>query len=87
MGGLPNASGTGSKGDLAMTDTLTKPTEKLDHRQAHYIAKDHLGKPCKACTMFLAPDACSAVKRPISPEGHCKLFKRRKVYTSHLPSR
>jgi hypothetical protein len=47
------------------------------HPRAKYQPRPNGPQRCGLCTMFRSPDRCTAVAGDISPQGWCKLFKRR----------
>ncbi len=50
-------------------------SKKSSKKKAEYTAGPVEEQPCRDCTMFQQPNACSAVRGLISPQGHCKYFK------------
>ena len=55
----------------ASADSLNKVPQKA----AGYQAAPSDGKKCESCAQFRAPDGCSLVQGPISPDGWCRLFR------------
>jgi len=49
-------------------------SEKLSKQQAQYQDSPNGIQMCTACTLFVAPHACTAVDGDISPNGWCKLY-------------
>jgi len=47
--------------------------------EAEYVDNAHGKQLCRDCTMFRAPNGCTAVAGTISPAGHCKFFKAKKA--------
>ena len=50
---------------------------KASTEAAEYQPMPKDGKRCGMCAMFQTPNQCTAVEGRISPQGHCKLYKRR----------
>src|SRR5437879_2970406 len=48
---------------------------KSTKQKVHYKSGPVTNNPCKSCSMFRAPNSCTAVFGVISPMGHCKLYK------------
>jgi hypothetical protein len=61
--------------------TSINERRKESHEESGYIDEGTPEKHCGICSMFLPPDACSAVKKPISERALCDLFEldKRKV--------
>jgi hypothetical protein len=51
--------------------------DKFDHTSVDY-RDGEADKRCGVCTMFRAPSTCTEVASPVSREGLCDLFRRRK---------
>lgn len=51
---------------------------KVSKQQANYRARGG-DEPCKTCTMFLPPDACSLVEGEISPQATCDYYRRKRA--------
>lgn len=49
---------------------------KSSQAEVGYVGHPIGDERCGLCTMFRAPDSCSAVMGDISPDGHCRLFRR-----------
>lgn len=50
--------------------------EKASKEEADYQAHPHDGQVCENCTMWRAPNKCTAVAGDISRHGWCKWYKR-----------
>jgi hypothetical protein len=46
--------------------------------EANYVDHTVDGKRCDECTMWRAPNKCSAVAGDIKPEGYCDWWKKSK---------
>jgi hypothetical protein len=51
-----------------------KIRRKVSKAQARYQDHPMDVRACAACTLFVAPDACKAVRGKVSPDGWCNLF-------------
>lgn len=52
--------------------------QKLSHKSANYSDKSsNPRRHCSLCAMFIRPDDCSSVVKPIYPSGVCDLFERK----------
>lgn len=58
--------------------------KKASKEEAGYVA-DSPTRQCHTCTMFRAPEACTAVKGKISPAGHCNYYKMKEASKSAPP--
>lgn len=58
--------------DLEGSDRKTKHG-KATKSEAGYVDESPT-RQCQTCTMFMAPDACTAVRGRISPAGHCNYY-------------
>jgi hypothetical protein len=56
---------------------------KHSKADAGYQARPRNGQICKHCTMFRAPNACTAVEGYINPRGWCEWYKRSKLSKGH----
>lgn len=53
---------------------------KMSQPEAEYVAASQVENArCSLCTMFRAPNRCTAVDGAIAPGGWCKLFERRRL--------
>lgn len=52
---------------------------KAPQRAAGYQLKANGGKKCADCAQFRAPDGCSIVQGPISPDGWCRLYRAKET--------
>jgi len=50
--------------------------KKYSKAKAGYVAHPVDGQICKHCTMWRAPNGCTAVNGYINPNGWCKWYKR-----------
>jgi len=57
---------------------------KHSKEDAEYQARPRNGQICQNCTMFRAPNQCTAVKGSISPRGWCVWYKRSKLAKGHV---
>jgi len=57
---------------------------KHSKEEAEYQGRPHNGQICQKCTMFRAPNQCTAVSGSISPRGWCKWYKRSKLAKGHV---
>jgi 8-oxo-dGTP pyrophosphatase MutT (NUDIX family) len=70
----PGSATSGLQGyDLEGSDKKTKHG-KASKSEAGYV-DDSPTRQCETCTMFMAPDACTAVRGKISPDGHCNYYE------------
>jgi len=53
--------------------------KKATKEEARYTRGGTEEKHCGVCTMFRAPDKCTAVEGTISREGYCDYFKKRRL--------
>lgn len=51
---------------------------KASKAEANYVEYTVKGQRCDKCTMWRAPNKCSAVAGIIKPEGHCDWWKKSK---------
>ena len=51
---------------------------KRSHKDVNYRTGTG-DRKCGLCTMFVPPRSCTAVEDPISSQGLCDLFVRRRV--------
>ena len=56
-----------------------KVNDKEPKAQVNYTAMSRKTDRCGLCTMFRAPNGCTAVRGVISPRGWCKLFEAKPV--------
>jgi High potential iron-sulfur protein len=50
--------------------------EKASKEEAEYQAHPHEGRKCSACTMWRAPNKCTAVAGDIDPNGWCQWYRK-----------
>lgn len=50
-------------------------TKRVAKSEAHYQTFARQNEHCSLCSMFQAPDSCSAVTGLISPHGWCRYFE------------
>lgn len=63
-----------------MSKRYTELFEKEKHpkSEAEYVGHPVKGQKCFQCTMWVEPNACTAVKGKISPNGWCKWWEHKK---------
>src|SRR5262245_58235780 len=61
-----------------------REAKKVSHVDAEYKAHGTAARHCGICEMFRGPNACTAVRSPISPTAVCKLFELAKKPESIL---
>ena len=62
---------------LLLSDTNKE--EKVSKASVKYRDAPNAGKICSACSMWIYPNKCSAVRGVISSNGWCVLFKPKGV--------
>jgi hypothetical protein len=62
--------------DKLVEQTLNE--SKHPKSEANYVAYPVDGHRCDQCTMWVAPDGCTAVSGKIKPSGYCDWWKKSK---------
>lgn len=57
---------------------LERAKQKHPKSKANYVERTVDGKRCDECTMWRAPDGCSAVAGKIKPNAYCDWWKKSK---------
>lgn len=70
--------GTKKKGNKTVPNCVPVSESKQKHskQEAGYVAHAVKGQRCDQCTMWRAPNKCSAVAGDIKPEAWCKWWKQ-----------
>lgn len=68
LGQMPEPQGLGMPAD-------PREAGKSSKADAQYVPQAPGAERCADCTMFQAPDQCTAVRGSISPAGVCKYFE------------
>lgn len=58
-------------------------SDKSSKEDAHYQYHSKGTEQCSKCTMFVAPERCTAVEGRIVPNGWCKFFKLARTHSRY----
>ena len=76
--GVPMAAGIlVSIGAIAVPEAMAQT--KASHFLAKYQDAPKSGQQCSTCVNFLPPNACKIVASPISPNGWCQFYAKKKT--------